>query len=257
MSGDRVSIADARQTVEALETCYENGLIRQPRLNPNILQYQDPRDNPQLLQVFDQYPTDPRRNDRITDQLSDPAMDTRIQDYQDNSFVWDYPAGGFGVYTSYELARFVTRQNETGIVKLLWTYVELEGEVENSFLDLPWSDPFAPQRATNFTLDWRFHLRLVYGNFNPRVPGPLTVGREGMPGYSYPRFESWRDYRFKWGEPGVSVFLLVPANSALKLFLAFDGPGMNSKIKRLGGRMQGYTQPSRCKAIGYNVSHGW
>lgn len=185
------------------------------------------------------------RVDRATDQLDDPARDTRAQMYQDKTWNW----GRLSVGNAYELARFISAPDETGIVKLIWTSVIADDGTGAITLWDP-QDPFAHWRAG---AQIRWHLRLFQGTFQPIGPvwsGPVAQ----MPGHAFPPLPRWPDLRFLWGRTQATVFHLVPQDFALRLFAEVVN---DTNLLELGGRLVGYTQPVDTKPAGYNVRYGW
>jgi len=246
----------------ALVYAFEQGVISGAPLLPPIVNWnveQLRRFEPAgALATLSKYPAERRRNDRITDQLADTARDTRAQEYQDSSFFIknDPQTTPFLAFQAYEIARFVTKHNTAGAVKLVWTYAEVAGEDPGSIVQLDWLDPFAVQRAMNMQMDLGWFVRLVQGNFENEIPAPWFGPYWQAPGYGTARLQDWTDYRFQWGRATDETFLLVPENHALSLFVRF-GAAVDRRLNRVGGRLVGYTQPARCKSAGYNVSHNY
>ena len=198
------------------------------------------------IDLYRSLPKPVQRIDKATDQLDDPARDTRAQLYQDKTWNW---GARFNVGWSYELARFVCSPDQSGIVKLCWTSVIADDGAGGIKLWDP-QDPFAHWRAG---AQIRWHLRLYQGTFQPIGPvwsGPVLE----MPGQAFPPLHRWTDLRFLWGRTQAMVFHLIPANFALRLFAEVV---MDTDLLELGGRLVGYTQPIDTKPAGYNARYGW
>lgn len=189
-------------------------------------------------------------------QLSDPSADTVRQKYQesDSSNSWVF-YGSLTNYNGSELARFSAGVGEVGIVKGIWTHLEIRGTIQPPptpavGIGTPF-DPLAGWRETDFS----FHLRLVQRPPNHRSPqfsGNLTR----LPGWGYPAIPWWSDGRFAWGVPG-EVFFIVPPGCDLRLYVSNHNGTSSQDFSYAFGRLWGYTQPVNRTDTGYNVRHGW
>lgn len=185
--------------------------------------------------------------DRATDQLDEPARDTRAQLYQDSFFFWR--GGPFLPGYAYELARFVAAPDQTGYVKSVWTSLVIDNGGGGVVLLDP-QDPFAHERVGCFA---RWHLRLYQGTFQPI--GPFASGPVGqIVGSGFPPLNRWDDLRFLWGRTQTNVFHLIPSDFCLRLFIEIIMPG---RLTEIGGRLIGYTQPIDTKPAGYNARYGY
>jgi hypothetical protein len=246
----------------ALAYAFENGVLSLPALAPQF--ERPPEIAPDVAALLSRYPAERRRVDRITDQLSDVARDTRAQEYQDVSFFHTRAPTDpvFDVNNAYEIARFVSKGQSVGVVNLLWTYAEVMDDPQTQTLKEPrWWDPFTVQRNLGLVNSLYWFVRLYQStSIQPYIPAPYVGPYREAPGYGIAELADWQDYRFMWGSNNTQNFLLVPSDHALRLYVRFL-PGnpipLNPRLTRLGGRLLGYTQPSRVKSAGYNVTHGF
>lgn len=241
------------QAQTALRQAWDTGVLEPLRFYPEILGWKPPEPDPVAALLLSREPPDPTRNDRITDQLDEPARDTRAQLYQDVSW---FVAQPIAANTAYEVARFVTTGNETGFVKLCWTYAEIS-DGAGGILELDPRDPFAVQRALGLGFDLRWFLRLQQGQFQKTIPAPFAGLMPFVPGYGFSPLNEWRDYRYQWGRTQTNVFWLVPQYHALRLYFVLDAVAPSADLLRIGGRLEGYTQPIDVRVTGWNVSHGF
>lgn len=213
--------------------------------------YQFPRPSRAAVTLLNEIPRPPEKIDRARDQLDDPARDTRAQFYQDSSHFWD---SGIVAGNAYECARFKASPDQSGVVKLIWTYIEIYDEAATPpYVPLDPGDPFAPQK---WGVNIRWHLRNWQGTFKPMTPffaGPTP----NMPGYGYGNLPYWSDQRYVWGRTAAIAFFLVPASFALRLFAEVVFLDVDVSLNRIGGRLIGYTQPIDVLAAGENVKYGW
>jgi hypothetical protein len=244
-----------REAQTALQQAYDDNAISPIDRMPPILQWEPPKPKQTAIDLLSIEPCEPVRKDRITDQLDEPARDTRAQYYQDVSWFL-FPERPL-LNVAHEVARFVTAGSETGFVKLIWTYAEID-DGQQTTIALDPRDPFAVQNALGIGVDVLWFLRLVQhpGNIQQTIPPPYIGPIQGAPGYGYGPLPQWRDYRFQWGRDSANVFFLVPQSHALKLFFAVTN-GEPENLIRVGGRLQGYTQPVDVRPTGWNVAHGW
>jgi hypothetical protein len=241
------------QAQTALRQAWDTGVLNPLRFSPGILSWNPPKPNRAAADLLSIEPPDPPRNDRITDQLDEPARDTRAQIYQDVSYFRD-PV--FEPNTAYEIARFVTAGNETGFVKLCWTYTEV-ADPGGGLQELDPRDPFAVQRALGPPYGVRWLVRLQQGQFGRQVPAPGTYPLPNVPGYGFYPLANWFDYRFQWGRTQTNVFWLVPQYHALRLYFVLEGAVPSPLLLLIGGRLEGYTQPIDVRVTGWNVAHGF
>lgn len=195
--------------------------------------------------------------DRPRQQLDDPGLDTRAQQYQDN---WHFIDTGYQFIIQpgivFEVSRFLTGPQRTGIVKNIWTFQQIW---ETFYLAPIVLDPGNPFSAQQYGAEVRWHLRLY--------PGPVSSEYwQGsfldIPGSGYNRLPNWTDNRFSWGQPTPQdVFFIVPSNFSLRLFVEVVAISISVTqapyLNKIGGRLVGYTQPNDVFAIGQNVRHGW
>lgn len=242
-----------RQAHLALQQAYDEHIIEPLRFMPDVYDWQLPGPDPIAAEMLRREPPEPKRQDKITDQLDEPARDTRAQYFQDVSFFHTPPAivpGG-----AHEVARFITSINETGVVNLIWTYAEIDDGAGN-VIELDPRLPFAVQQALGLGVnDLFWFLRLEYGPFQKTIPIPLRAPIGTIPGYGYSNLNQWTDYRFQWGRTQTNVFFLIPALHALRLYFYIAEPFQD--LVRIGGRLKGYTQPSDTRPTGWNVVHGF
>lgn len=235
----------------ALRQAWDSGLLDPLYFTPDVLKWEPPKPDPVVANLLYREPPDPPRNDRITDQLDDPARDTRAQLYQDVSF---FVPAVIQPNTAYEVARFITNGSETGFVKLCWTYAEV-GDPGGGLQELDPRNPFAVQLALGAPFGVRWFARLHQGRFQKTIPAPFVGPVAG--GYGFSPLNEWRDYRFQWGRTQANVFWLVPQYHALRLYFVLEGPAPSPLLLQVGGRLEGYTQPADVRVTGWNVSHGF
>jgi len=239
-----------REAQGALHEAWDQGLLDPLYFFPVVLDWAPPKPDPAAARLLELEPLPPRRNDQIIDQLDDPARDTRAQSYQDVSWFLNGP---FLPNVAYEVARFVTAGDETGFVKLCWTYARVADE---GIIELDFTNPFAVQEALGLGFDVNWYLRLVQGDFQETWPPPYVGPIAQFGGYGYEPLPQWSDYRFQWGSWKKEVFWLVPQYHKLSLLFEY-GNAQNDTLTMIGGRLQGYTQPIDVRPTGWNVSHGW
>lgn len=253
----RMPIPTQRQNKEgqmALRQAWDSGLLDPLYFHPEILNWQPPEPDPVVADMLYREPPTRPRNDRITDQLDEPARDTRAQLYQDNS--WFIEAAPFQPGAAYEVARFITDGSETGFVKMAWTYAEVS-DGAGGIIELDPRDPFAVQRALAPGVDVLWFVRLQQGQFQETIPAPLVAPVANVPGYGFSPLYEWRDYRFQWGRTQTNVFWLVPQYHALRLYFVVESQAAVPLLLRVGGRLAGYTQPNDVRVTGWNVTHGY
>ena len=242
-------MAQLRAETEA--DCLETGLIR-----PAVDTYQ-PRDLPQIdpsiLRQLDERPG-PQRP-RIMDQSADPACSTWAQRMQDSMIgpqhgYWIDPDTTFAAQTVYECARFEAQRGQWGLVKLLWTFIQLKGEGEGAGLPSPYDPLYLIYSGV------RVRWLLRFSNCWPPLPlEAVAVPPIEIPGRAPWELSFWDDLRYGWALPGNGVFIPVPPGMYLHLF-AHVISGEDS-IHALGGRLMGYTQPIQTAASDKNTAHGW
>lgn len=239
-----------RQAQRALQKAREEGLIDPLYLYPEVLNWEVPEPDPLSVLMLSREPVPPKRSDTIVDQLDEPARDTRAQLYQDVSWFVDGP---LAVDTFYEVARFVTTGNQTGFVKLCWTFARVSDGVGEE-VELDPRDPFAIQNALGIgDSDLAWFARLHQGPFQKTIPAPFAGAQIG--GYGFGPLHQWSDYRFQWGRTQSSVFWLVPQYHALRVYFKINSDQPN--LLQIGGRLKGYTQPIDVRPTGWNVTHGY
>lgn len=240
------------ESYNSLAAVMEAGLIQPVYVGPIAAQWKPPHIDPTVVAVAATLPTTSlHRLDTTRDQWSDPARDTRAQDYQDVGYEW---IDSDGLPNSvYEIARFIATEDQVGIVKYCGTFVEVDNpDPPPSYVQFDPRDPHAWQRLA---INIKFILRLNQGTFEPLGPqwsGPITA----LHGYGYGPLPHWKDYRFQWGRTANDVWWLVPANHSLRLYCQLinaEGPPVVSLL----GRMLGFTQPIYTQPAVWNVSHGW
>lgn len=244
-----------QQAQGALHQAWDEGLLDPLYFTPGILDWKPPQVDPCAAELLSREPPTRPRNDRITDQLDEPAFDTRAQLYQDVSFFHNFDQQSIiQPNTAYEVARFITAGNQTGFVKLCWNYMEIRTGGAGPIVEIDPRDPFGLQE--NFPPGWpiNWYLRLEQGDFQRTLPAPEIVPIAQMGGYGFSPLNQWSDYRFQWGRTQSKVFWLVPQYHALRLYVA---TGASNEITRIGGRLMGWTQPIDVRVTGWNVAHGW
>ncbi|NIO08876.1 MAG: hypothetical protein GTO40_13020, partial [Deltaproteobacteria bacterium] len=75
-----------QQAKTALRQAWDEGLLDPLYFYPDALSWAPPRPDADAARLLAREPPAPKRNDRITDQLDEPALDTRRQWYQDISY---------------------------------------------------------------------------------------------------------------------------------------------------------------------------
>lgn len=235
----------------------ERDLIAQGLIKPAVDEYQ-PRDfptvDPSILAQLDARPGP--HAPRVIDQSADPACSTFAQRMQDSiigphhGFWMKSEAFSFANALAYECARFEAQRGQWGVVKLLWTYVELEAEPPASGIGSPY-DPLFLIRNNVFV---RWVLR--FSGCWPPLPFPAQIVQPiAMPGRAPWELPYWDDCRYSWALPGNGVFILVPPGMYLHLFAHVIAG--HDKILNIGGRLMGYTQPIQNAGSNYNAAHGW
>lgn len=216
-----------------------------------LRKYDFPRPPRGTKKLLERLPHPPDRIDHPRDQLDDPARDTRAQYYQDKAFWWDRD---LVTGNAFEVARFNASPDQSGIVKLIWTYLEIYDALETPpYIHLDPCDPFSPQK---YGADILWHLQLFQGTFQPIGP-PWSGLALDIPGQPYPNLPRWRDQRFVWGRTAAIAFFLVPPNFSLRLIAEIKFLEDRVGLSRIGGRLIGYTQPIDVLATGENVKYGW
>jgi len=245
-----------RESQRALHKAWDQGMLTPLAFNPPVLKWKPPQPNLVAAELLSREPPPPPRNDRVTDQLDEPAYDTRAQLYQDVSFFHTFDAQNLiQAGNAYEVARFITAGNQTGFVKLCWTYMEIRTGGSGDIVEIDPRDPFGLQENFPPGVNLRWFLRLEQGNFQREIPAPNVLPFAQVGGYGFAPLNQWNDYRFQWGRTQSKVFWLVPQYHALRLYVQ-SGITTN-EITRIGGRLMGWTQPIDVRVTGWNVSHGW
>lgn len=240
-----------RQAQKALRQAWDQGALDPLYFFPEVLDWTPPSPDPAAALLLSREPPPPKRNDQITDQLDEPATDTRAQIYQDNSYFVINP---ILANTCYEVARFITAGNETGFVKLCWTYARVS-DGGGGYIQLDPHEPFAIQQALGLGFQVTWFLRLHQGQFQRTWPPAFVGPVADFGGYGFYPLNEWNDYRFQWGRDQANVFWLVPQYHKLSLCFRIDNA--SDDLLMIGGRLQGYTQPIDVRPTGWNVSHGW
>lgn len=244
-------IGNDNRAVMFLKRAFESGIEPGFEVRPAFVDVSALRVDPTIPRMLATLPRPSQRKyDSPTDQLNDPARDTRAQLYQDVGFEW---ADRYAITADrvYEVARFQAAPDEVGVVKYCGTYIEIESPDPPYYKYLEPGDPYAVGRAGTVV---RWILRLHQGTFQSL--GPQWSGTyAGCLGYGYGPLPFWEDYRFRWGRTANDVWWLVPRDHALRLYAWIKST--SDPVLRLTGRLQGYTQPVHTLPAGYNVSHGW
>ena len=217
-----------------------------------ILEWEPPGISIDVVKAANLLPVSPRT--QITppqQQWDDPALDTRVQLYQDDGFYQDLEHGATDGQV-YEIARFQANAGECGFVKYIGTYVQILDPDSGDPVELDFSNPFAMQDAG---VKANFLLRLSPGDENTLGTAPWTGPVATVPGYGYPELPYWNDYRFYWGRYANHVWFLVPRRHFLRLFIHIETGG--SELNRALGRLQGYTQPISTIGAQKNATYGW
>jgi hypothetical protein len=153
----------------------------------------------------------------------------------------------------YELARFYVPDNRIGIIKTIET-------------DMAWDDPNIqwPRGDSLFMtredVDVTWHLRLE--SLDPKSPVDPYSYRElippqfDLPGVPYPSLPHWDDMRFLWGTY-CPVFMVIPPNTLMSLWIWFSATSCNLPLRNIGGRFTGCLQAQSSMRTYRNVTMGW
>jgi hypothetical protein len=134
VAADRdITASDAQTSIlrGTLQEALDQGLVQGPAVHVKPWE-PDPID-PQSLQLLEQAgPSSPRRE--VEDERDNTGRATSRQFYRDSiSFTRRVPSTPDPTQW-YELSRFITRRGEIGVIRLLWTWLDLIGA--------PWSPGF-------------------------------------------------------------------------------------------------------------------
>jgi len=147
-----------------LQEAIDQGLASGPETS--IKPWEPERIDPQSLQLLEQAgPSSPRRE--VEDERDNTGRATSRQFYRDSiSFTRRVPSTPDPTQW-YELSRFITRRGEIGVIRLLWTWLDLIGS--------PWSPNFQ-------------NSGFVVNGFNPvnlKALAGYSVGLAGLPTQYY------------------------------------------------------------------------
>lgn len=167
MAADRtITASDAQTSIlrGTLQEALDQGLVQGPDVNVKPWA-PDPID-PQSLQLLEQAgPSSPRRD--VEDERDNTGRATSRQFYRDSiSFTRRVPSTPDPTQW-YELSRFITRRGEIGVIRLLWTWLDLIGS------------PTAPG-FVNPGISIR-----TFGPVNMKSLAGYTVTLPGLAGQSY------------------------------------------------------------------------
>lgn len=212
----------------------------------------DPRAIAALLQCPQPYLKDeaPERDD--------PGRATTRQRYQDD---FHYirnpnPIGGW----CDEVAQFRVGSGEAGVIRTIWTWADVrldvaeELEIAKGSGAVTGLDPFSWLRQGR---ELRWYLRFFQAGHRTNVPRRFGLPPSHLPGYEWPDFPVWFDNRFGWGTPHGGVFIVVPSDTVVRLFVELLQDTASNLFNYVGGRLIGYTQPIHAKCTIQNMRHGW
>lgn len=186
-------------------------------------------------------------------QINEPARDTVAQRYQDSRCQsWSPRTFLLAPLEAIELARFRVERGAVGVVKGIWTHVEVNSEIklEPGNPGNPICDPLIFARS-EIPISWHLRLYRKDPRFEPQWWRGLLPD---MPGEPFRDLPYWLEYRYPWGMFS-DAFFLVPGGCDLRLIL-YGGPEAES-LTNARGRLWGYTQPHMKIATMQNMRHGW
>ena len=221
-----------------------------PRVNPFELRSQCLKmPNPLGIAIGQQMPFLKRLEYGIDwDQLNKTP---EVLNYIHNSNTWENtesPDTGF-----YELARFPVPKNFVGIIRTIQTGLSLDDDT----LRWPRGDNLWHRR---YDIHCIWHLRIE--QYNPLGVDPNTYRGNvatrltSMPGIEFAPLSSWDTMQFLWGNDH-KVFIPVPENSLVSLWIEFTSSNSMANLKWWSGLFKGTFQPQGSNRTYENMTKAW